>query len=134
MTSLHRALVALAALGIVMGLTAEAVILTSHHMEDRVAWAVIAGALGGSFVGTGLYAWWRRPHNRSGALMTWVGFLFFLAPMTFSNNAVVFTLGHFFQPLPVPALAHLILAVPRGRLESRFHRRLVAFGYFTATL
>src|SRR4051812_6806958 len=128
-----RALVALAALAVLMGVAADAIILTGH-MSDRPTWAVLDTALGASFVGTGLYAWWRRPHNRSGALMTWVGFLWFVTPLEFSDNTVIFTVGEFTDPLPIAALAHLVLAVPNGRLESGYHRALVAFGYVNATL
>jgi signal transduction histidine kinase len=134
MRSLGRALIALAVLGLVMGLAAIAIILTSHHMADRVTWAAFAAALGGSFLGTGLYAWWRRPNNRSGALMAWVGFLWFLSPLSFSDHPAIFAVGQFTEPIPIAALAHLILAFPNGRLESRYHRGLIAFGYFTATL
>jgi signal transduction histidine kinase len=134
MRSLGRTLIALSVLGVVMGLAANEIILTSHHMPWRGTYAAFNAALGGSFLGTGLYAWWRRPDNRSGALMAWVGFLWFLTPLGFSNNAAIFTVGYFTDPLPIAALAHLILAFPNGRLESRYHRGLIAFGYFTATL
>ncbi len=134
MRSLGRALVALAALGLLMGLASAGIILTSQHMSDRGAWAGLNAALGGSFTGTGLYAWWRRPDNRSGALMTWVGFLWFLSALGFSDNTVAFTVGQFTEPLPVAALVHLVLAVPDGRLQSRYHRLLVGVGYLNATL
>ena len=132
MRSLGRALIALAALGVVMGVAAVAVILTSHHMSNRGVWAVAGGILGWSFVGTGLYAWWRRPENRTGALMTLIGFLWFLAPLNFSDNDAVFAVGLFTDSIPVAALAHLLLAFPNGRLESRYHRWLVSIGYFCA--
>src|SRR4051794_7455371 len=86
MPSLRRALVALAVLGFVMGLGAAAVILTSDHMSNVGTWAALNAALGASFIGTGLYAWWRRPHNHSGALITWVGFLWFGSALGFSDN------------------------------------------------
>jgi signal transduction histidine kinase len=117
-----------------MGVAAAAIILNSHHMSDREAYAAFNAALGVSFVGTGLYAWWRRPDNRTGALMTWVGFLWFLSPLEFSDNTALFTVGQFTDPLPIAGLAHLILAFPNGRLESRYHRWLVAVAYLTATL
>src|SRR4051794_10961607 len=107
MRPLGRALIALASLGLVMGLGAVAIILSSEHMSDRGTWAVLNAALGGSFVATGLYAWWRRPHNRSGALITWVGFLWFFSALGFSNNPVVFTLGQFTESLPIAGLVHL---------------------------
>jgi len=62
---------------VVMGSAAIAIILTSNHASNRGVWAVCGGLLGFSFIGTGLYAWWRRPENRTGALMTFVGFLWF---------------------------------------------------------
>ncbi|MFL5841617.1 MAG: histidine kinase [Thermoleophilaceae bacterium] len=134
MRSRERALIALAVLAVPMGVAAAAIILNSHHMSDRGTYAAFNAALGGSFVGTGLYAWWRRPDNRTGALMVWVGFLWFVSPLEFSENTALFTVGMFTDPLPIAGLAHLILAFPSGRLESRYHRGLVAFAYFTATL
>jgi signal transduction histidine kinase len=134
MRSLGRALIALAVLGFVMGLASIAVILTSNHMSHRGTWAVFGAVLGWSFIGTGLYAWWRRPENRSGALMAWVGFLWFLAPLNFSDNQAIFAVGLFTDSLAIAALAHLILAFPNGRLESRYQRGLIAFGYFCASL
>jgi hypothetical protein len=134
MRSLGRALIALAVLGLVVGLASIAIILSSHHMSSRGVWACFGAVLGWSFIGTGLYAWWRRPENHSGALMVWVGFLWFLAPLNFSDNQVIFAVGLFTDSIAIAALAHLILAFPNGRLESRYQRRLVGFGYFTATL
>jgi signal transduction histidine kinase len=103
-------------------------------MPHRGTYAVFNAALGCSFLGTGLYAWWRRPDNRSGALMVWVGFAWFVSPLSFSNNSVIFTVGQFTDPLAIAALAHLILAFPSGRLESRYHRGLVVAAYVNATL
>jgi signal transduction histidine kinase len=134
MKSLGRALAALAALGLLMGIAAAAIILSSEHMDNRGVWVGFNASLGGSFVGTGLYAWWRRPDNRSGALMTWVGFLWFLSCLGFSNNRFVFAVGQFTEVLPIAALVHLVLAVPSGRLESRYHRALVTVAYLNSTV
>src|SRR3954451_1570282 len=132
MRSPGRLLLALATLGVVMGVAAGAIILTSHHMPQRGTWAVFNAALGVSFVGTGLYVWWRRPFNRSGALFAWVGFLFFLSAIEFSNNGWLFAFGQVTDPLPIAGLCHLILALPSGRLGSRYHRTLIAFAYGNA--
>ena len=40
--------------------------LESDHRDARVVWAVFGPAVGWSFVGTGLYAWRRRPESRIG--------------------------------------------------------------------
>jgi len=129
-----RTLLALALLAVVMAIAADLIIRNSGHMSQRGVWAVFNAALGSSFVGTGLYAWWRRPDNGTGALMVWVGFLFFLSSLEFSNNAALFTVGQFTDPLPISGLAHLVLAFPKGRLESRYHRWLIGLAYLNATL
>ena len=134
MRSTGRLLLALAAVGVVMGVAADQIILSSHHMSERGTWAVLDAALGVSFIGTGLYALRRRPFDRSGALFTWVGFLFFLSPLEFSNNSWLFALGQLTDPLPIAALCHLILALPSGRLGSRYHRWLVGLAYANAIL
>ena len=54
---------------------------------------VIGLLISWSFVGTGLYAWWRRPASRFGALMTAVGFTYMLGALTASDDSVVFTIG-----------------------------------------
>jgi len=129
-----RILAGLAALAVVMAVAADLLIRNSDHLADRGVWAVLNAALGASFVGTGLYAWWRRPENRTGAVMTWVGFLFFLSALEFSNDSWLSALGSFTDPLPIAGLAHLVLAYPSGRLRSRYHRWLIALAYINATL
>jgi signal transduction histidine kinase len=127
-------LVALAVLACAMGGAAVAIILTSDYLPHLGAYAAFNVALGASFVGTGLYAWRRYPDNRSGPLMAWVGFLWFLSPLEFSDNTAIFTVGYFTDALPIAALAHLIIACPDGRLKTRYHRGLVALAYVNATL
>jgi signal transduction histidine kinase len=117
-----------------MSLAAQATILTGDHMPHRGVYAIFNAALGLSFLATGLYAWWRRPDNRSGPIMVWVGFAWFLSPLSFSNNSVIFTIGQFTDPLAISALAHLVLAFPNGRLGSRYHRGLIAAAYLSGTL
>jgi signal transduction histidine kinase len=117
-----------------MGVGAIALVLQSNQIDNRGAFAVIGGALGWSFIYTGLYTWWRRPANRSGALMAGVGFTFFLNPLTFVHNGVILVVGQFVGTIAIAMLAHLVLAFPRGRLDSRYHRVLIACGYGCATL
>ena len=82
MRSLARALVMLALLGLLLGLIAIAVIVTSGHTPQRGVSAPLTVAIGWAWVYTGLYAWWRRPENRVGALMALIGFLFLLTSLT----------------------------------------------------
>ena len=85
--------------------------------------------IGLGFIGTGLFAWWRRPPNRFGALMTAVGFAWFLGALTASNDAVVFTIGLLLGPLYLVLVSTWCSSFPSGRLESRRPRRLVALAY-----
>jgi signal transduction histidine kinase len=134
LTSLRRALISLAVVGFAIGLATAGVTLSSHHQSERGFLAVLTTLIAWSFIGTGLFAWWRRPANRSGALMTGIGFAWFFVPLNFSNSSWPFMIGLIGNPVALAMLGHLVLAFPRGRLETRYHRRLVAAGYFTATL
>jgi signal transduction histidine kinase len=129
-----RSLFALALLAVCMGVAAGAIILTSRHMPQRGTWAVFDAVLGASFVGTGLYLWRQRPASHTGQLMTWVGFLFFLSPLEFSNNGYFFAVGQLTDPLLIAGLCHLILALPDGRLRRRYHRWLIGVAYGNALL
>ena len=83
----------IAAAALVAGLADAALVLSSDHFPDRTVWAVFGTAVGWSFVGTGLYAWRRRPESRFGVLMTLLGFAWFLAPFSAANDPLLFTLG-----------------------------------------
>ena len=58
----------------------------SAHQEAKAVWAIFGPAVGWSFVGTGLYAWRRRPENRTGALMVLLGFAWFLFTLDAANS------------------------------------------------
>src|SRR5919198_1295843 len=93
MLGLRRALLALFALGIIFAGLDVALVLASTHEDQKLVTAILGPVIGLSFIGTGVFAWWRRPLNRFGLLMTGVGFAWFLAGLAESNNSPVFTLG-----------------------------------------
>jgi signal transduction histidine kinase len=129
LNSLNRALAAIAFAALIAGAAAGALIASSDHTPSPAA-AIVAGLLiSWSFIGAGLYAWWRRPANRFGALMTAVGFTFMLGALTSSDNSVVFTIGILLSSLYVVVFAHMVLAYPDGRLERPWHAKLLAAGY-----
>jgi signal transduction histidine kinase len=132
MRALARALVMLALLGLLLGLMALAVVVTSDHVSQRGLQASLVTAIGWAWVYTGLYAWWRRAENRVGALMALIGFLFLLTALTAANPPGVFTLAVLASSLYLAASVHLLLAYPDGRLESRAQARLVAGTYALA--
>lgn len=134
MTSLRRALLALAALAFLAGIAAAALILTSSHETSRglAAALILSAAWGFSF--TGLYAWDRRPGNNIGPLMTAIGFAWFFVAMTFSDNEVVFSIGIVGNTLAYAILIHLLLCFPDGRLEGRLNKWVVGLTYFITTV
>jgi signal transduction histidine kinase len=129
MLGLRRALLALFALGIVFAGLDVALVLASQHEDQKVAIAILGPVIGLSFIGTGVFAWWRRPLNRFGMLMTGVGFAWFLAGLSYSNNATVFTLGSYVQPLYLVIVIQMVLAFPTGRLETLGQRVTIIAGY-----
>ena len=129
MTSLNRALVAIALAAVIAGGAAAALIVSSDHTPHPGAGIAIGLLIAWSFVGTGLYAWWRRPANRFGALMAAVGFTYMLGSLTASDDSVVFTIGVLLASLYFVVFAHMLLAYPDGRLRQRWHAWLLAGGY-----
>jgi signal transduction histidine kinase len=131
-SSLRRALAGFAILGVLVGAIVAIGVLDSDHVELRGLNALLALLIGWSFLGAGLYAWWRRPFNRFGALMASVAFAWFLSLLTASNSRVGFTIGLFFGVLYLAVLIHMLLAYPSGRLETGRQVALVIFGYVLA--
>jgi signal transduction histidine kinase len=129
LSSLNRALAMLALAALVLGLLGAAVILGSDYEDHRGVVASLTLAIGASWIGTGLYVWWRRPENRFGALMTWVGFAWLLHAFVSANDDVAFTVAILASHLYLAAFLHLLLSYPDGRVTNPSRRRLMWFGY-----
>jgi signal transduction histidine kinase len=129
MLGLRRALLALFALGVIFAGLDVALALTSTHEEQKVVTAILGPLIGLSFIGTGVFAWWRRPLNRFGLLMTGVGIAWFLAGLTESNNSTVFTIGSYVEPLYLVLVIQMVLSFPTGRLETFGQRATITAGY-----
>src|SRR5687768_10829672 len=93
MSGLRRALVAIGIAGLAAGIAVAVLATNSDHLDARGAAAAAGLLLGWSFIGTGLYAWDRRPENGTGALMVAVGFTWFLSSVVTANSELVFTIG-----------------------------------------
>jgi signal transduction histidine kinase len=131
MAALRRALLALLALGAVFAGLDAAITLVSRHEPHKLETVVFGVLIGMSFIGVGISAWWRRPLNRFGLLMTLVGFTWFLAGLSESNSAGLFTIGSYLGPLYIVVAGHMVLTFPTGRLETTAQRAVVAAGYLT---
>ena len=132
MTGLRRALIGLAVIGLVAGLGTLALALTSDHELGRTY--TIAIAVGWSFIGAGLYAWWRRPEHRLGPLMTLVGFVWFLGAFSYANSALLFTVGALLSSLWIGALIQMLVSYPSGRVAPGLERTLVIIGWTASVL
>src|SRR6185312_1044492 len=132
MPGLRRALLALFVVGVLFAGFALALVLTSNHEDQKVLAGILFPLIGLSFIGTGAFAWWRRPLNRFGLLMTSVGFAWFLSALVESDNSIVWTIGQFVSPLYLVLVVQLVLAFPTGRLEDRESRWIVAVAYIDA--
>jgi signal transduction histidine kinase len=130
----NRRLIALAVLGLAFLAGALAITLSTDRVAERGLWAGVGGLLGASFIATGLFASWRRPDNRTGALMAAVGFTWLASSVYFTNSPSLFLLGLLSGSLPLAIVAHLMLAFPRGRLETRYERVLIVTAYLCATV
>src|SRR3954454_6794243 len=132
MPGLRRALLALFFVGVLCAAADVALVLTSDHETQRALAAIIGPLIGLGFVGTGAFAWWRRPLNRFGPLMTAVGFAWFIGALTESNDAVVYTIGSYVGPLYLVLVVQMVLSFPTGRLDPGAPRAIVAVAYVTA--
>ncbi len=118
------AYVALALAGAVFGL-----VLADSIVDPSTFTGFLNLFVGWSFVGVGVYAWWRRPSNLTGPLMTATGFLWFVSDLSYSTDATVGTLAGVFGALYHATTVHLLLAFPSGRLTSRAARLAAIAGY-----
>jgi signal transduction histidine kinase len=124
-----RRTLALATAALLCGVGDVLLLTGSEHFRDPAVWAVFAPLVGWSFVGTGLYAWRRRPDSRFGLLMTLVGFAWFLGALVASDSPALFTAGIVLGALWGPLFGHVLLSFPTGRLPAAGRRRLVAASY-----
>jgi signal transduction histidine kinase len=132
MRSLRRALLALGAVGVVSGAVPLALALENEGGHQRELIAITGPIIGWAFIGTGIYAWLRRPDNRFGALMTAVGFSACLAGLRVSTEPWVFIFGLLFITSQWALLYHMLLAFPGGRLQGPVELVLVVCTYVSA--
>jgi signal transduction histidine kinase len=127
----RRALWALGAAGVAVWAAASVSTATSAHVDLRGVWVGASVAITLGFLGVGLFAWARRPDNRIGLLMVAVAYAWIASDFALSDSALLFTFGSAFGLLFIAVTAHLLLAFPTGRLQSRGDRLVVAAAYVT---
>jgi signal transduction histidine kinase len=134
MRSLRLALLGLGLAGLAAGVVCLVIALSSDHVDEvQIGGVIFTPLIGWSFIATGLFAWWRRPGNNFGALMTLVGFVWFLSALNASDVRGLFAIGGLFGALPYALLLHMLVAFPAGRLQTGWERFLIGVAYFDTT-
>jgi signal transduction histidine kinase len=82
----------------------------------------------------GLVAWWRRPDNAVGPLLTMTAWSFIVAGLQNTGLASLIAAGFVTTLLPLALLTHVLHVYPSGRIESRFSRVTVIGSYAAALL
>jgi signal transduction histidine kinase len=127
---LRRALTALAIAGAVMGVFVFVVVADSDVPAAPPLEAGLTLLVGWAFIGTGLFAWDRRPSNLIGPLMVCVGFSWMLQELANSDIPLLASIGFAADRLPVAFLIHLLVVFPGGRARGRLERFFIGYGYF----
>jgi PAS domain S-box-containing protein len=94
-----------------------------------VATSALSAIIVWSFTFAGIVALVRRPDNRTGVLMIWAGFTWFLSSLQLANADALFTIGLLCANLPLGSIPHLLLAFPEGRLSTWPARIVTGAGY-----
>jgi signal transduction histidine kinase len=134
MTRSKRAVWALAAVGFAWGIALALLLANSEFNDDRRLWIVLDLVIGFGFIGTGAFAWLRRPDNRVGMLMMATGFAWYVSVGGLTEASALFSFGQAFSNLFVATAIHLLLAFPSGRLEEGVDRVVVGTAYFVTTV
>jgi signal transduction histidine kinase len=134
LTPLRRALAGLGVAGLVFGVIVFVIVATSDVAEVPLLEAMLTLVVGWSFLGTGLYAWDRRPANIIGPLMVCVGFGWFLAELKSSDIPLAAAIGFASNSLPFAFLIHLLIVYPGGRARGRFERFAIGYAYVASCL
>jgi signal transduction histidine kinase len=108
--------------------------LVGHALGEPLVVALLANWLTVSYILCGLFAWWRRPDSRFGALMVAAGFANFVSTLSWTTDDVTFTIGQALDLLPPVLFLHVFLAFPSGHLSDPFERALVASAYVAAVV
>jgi len=117
-----------------IGLGLVPLIATADSVSDHALWIELDLVIGTGFAAVGLFAWYRRPDNRIGALMVATAFAWYLLVASNTDPSLLFTVGNLLNNLFVATAIHLLLAFPSGRLETAVDRVLVGVAYTATTI
>lgn len=115
--------------GILFSAIGLALVFTSNHESTPAFTAAANLVVAWSFIGCGVVALSRASDTHFGFLMSAVGLTWFLAALSESNNALVYSIGNVLWAIPLAFFIHALLSFPRGYLETRLVYVTVATAY-----
>jgi signal transduction histidine kinase len=120
----------LALLGLSLGLLIAIEIAVPVQGGSDPLWvALLAPSSAVVFLITGAVAWWRRPSNRTGAIMLWGAVLLVFSGLDVFGVGWLASVSVVLATMTLPVLVHLLLAFPSGRVRSWTARWTVLAGY-----
>jgi signal transduction histidine kinase len=131
---LRLALVTIATCAVALAMLQLGIVLASDSPGVSGAAAALPALAGVVYVGAGLVAWGRRPHNRMGPLLAAAGLAWIAWGLRAADVPALAATGLLCEALPFAIIVHLVLAFPSGRLEGAAERIAVAAGYLLVPL
>ncbi len=122
-----------AAVGLSLAGLALGVSAASDHIDAPLATGIVGAWIGVSFLGVGLFAWYRRPSQHTGLLMIGVSYVWLLSGLNGANDSLPSTIGSYLSPVYVLLVIQLIAEFPNRPLD-RTMRVLLGAGYITVFL
>ena len=119
-----------AAAALAAGVGVALLMFANQFREGRLLDVVLVLIVAWSFIAAGLVAWRLRPKNHIGPAMVVTGFLRLAAGLAQSQDLVLFAGGHALEVGYLAGVIYVVLAFPRGRLESTYHRWLFGLAIF----
>ena len=124
--------IALAMLGLALGV--YAIGLAIWEPGTLTLPVAVHVAIGWSFLAGGLVAWWQRPENRLGPLMTLSGVIWFGRDFDWFGSWTADHASELSLNLFLALLAHEVVVFPYGVTRSRLERLVVVAAYALAVL
>jgi signal transduction histidine kinase len=122
-------------LGIAIGLVSCVITFSDEGVGGIDTETVLVVLVGWSFMASGLVAWRRRPENRLGRLLFWLGLVWLTGQLlTEVPDAAVFTLGLLIADGWVVLFAFFLVSFPHGRLHRRSDLLLFVGPFALATM
>ena len=98
---------------------ATMIALTNQTLGEPVIEITLRVLTGWTWMGVGIFAWWRRPDNPFGKWMVFTSFAWLAQALTYANSSLVFTVGLVIAYVFPFALIQTLVRFPTGRIETR---------------